>query len=530
MATVPTAKVLIFAADPKDQKRLRLDEEIRRIVEAWKKSPLRDRWAVKSSLAARPNDLRAELLAEDPLVVHFCGHGTGADGLVLEDQAGQGQQVSTAALEDLFRLFKDTVACVVLNSCYSAVQAAAIAEHIPYVVGMTQEIGDPSAIEFAVGFFDALFAGEVFDRAFEFGRNAIPLASLPANVTGGWSARFLSTNGVAPAQILPEELKPLLLGRGGPVDRLPRPDAGPDRDVVVRFNERFQQRKRQLGYLRAYKQFHDILHDLHDYGPQIDKAVAGLTRPPADGPSPQSVADTLDEWRTAARRSVGETEFPDHPPRWIKRFETAVAEVLAGLSTGVADAPQAEKVARAAQVLGNLPAEVQVELNEDLLNSALRLNTDELIELMNKMLVGLVGSGADPVRARVESFRQYCQSLKGLIDDHDRCQKVDGALQEAVGLVGKSPSLPSQWADVCVWLDAIVAARPGHLYASRAAESASLFGKVADDPKQAGPVLALFRERFEKLFFQTDKDLLELTKDLVTAAEVLDAALGGFRK
>ena len=127
--------------------------------------------------------------------------------------------------------------------------------------------------------------------------------------------------------------------------------------------------------MRAYKQFHDILHDLHDYGPQIDKAVAGLTRPPADGPSPQSVADTLDEWRTAARRSVGETEFPDHPPRWFKRFETAVAEVLAGLSTGVADAPQAEKVARAAQVLGNLPAEVQVELNEDLLNSALRLNT-----------------------------------------------------------------------------------------------------------------------------------------------------------
>ena len=43
-----------------------------------------------------------------------------------------------------------------LNGCYSQVQAEAIAQHIPSVIGMSQAIGDRAAIELAVGFYDAL--------------------------------------------------------------------------------------------------------------------------------------------------------------------------------------------------------------------------------------------------------------------------------------------------------------------------------------------------------------------------------------
>jgi hypothetical protein len=35
----------------------------------------------------------------------------------------------------------------------SQVQAEAIAQYIPYVIGMNQAIGDKAAIEFAVGFY-----------------------------------------------------------------------------------------------------------------------------------------------------------------------------------------------------------------------------------------------------------------------------------------------------------------------------------------------------------------------------------------
>src|SRR5262249_27615487 len=40
------------------------------------------------------------------------------------------------------------------------------------------------------------------------------------------------------------------------------------RDSVIRFNDRFQQRRKQFAYLNAYKQLHDLLHDLHDFQAQ----------------------------------------------------------------------------------------------------------------------------------------------------------------------------------------------------------------------------------------------------------------------
>lgn len=70
-----------------------------------------------------------------------------------------------------------------LNACYSEVQAGAIAQHIPYVVGMKQAIGDKASIEFAVGFYAALGAGESIEFAYEFGRNAVELAGLRENLT-----------------------------------------------------------------------------------------------------------------------------------------------------------------------------------------------------------------------------------------------------------------------------------------------------------------------------------------------------------
>ena len=62
-------------------------------------------------------------------------------------------------------------------------QADAIAQHIPYVVGMSNVIGDTAAIQFAVGFYDAIGAGRSYEEAFAFGRSAINLSGIPENMT-----------------------------------------------------------------------------------------------------------------------------------------------------------------------------------------------------------------------------------------------------------------------------------------------------------------------------------------------------------
>jgi len=104
-------------------------------------------------------------------------------GLVFENDSGQVQVISKNALARLFELCADHVKCVVLNACYSEVQAEAIAQHIDNVVGMTEAIGDEAAIKFAVAFYGALGAGRNFEDAYKFGCNAIDLKGIPEYLT-----------------------------------------------------------------------------------------------------------------------------------------------------------------------------------------------------------------------------------------------------------------------------------------------------------------------------------------------------------
>lgn len=166
-------KILILASNPKGTPALALFKEIRDIEEGLKLSKNRDEFDIKTRGAVRQEDLRRAMLEVKPQIVHFCGHGMGSQGLVLEDDNGNERLASTEALSELFRIFSDRVECVLLNACYSEVQADAIVQHINYVIGMNQEVRDDAAIAFTVGFYDGLGAGESIERAFEIGRNAI---------------------------------------------------------------------------------------------------------------------------------------------------------------------------------------------------------------------------------------------------------------------------------------------------------------------------------------------------------------------
>lgn len=176
-------KILILAANPKSTPPLRLDEEVREINEGLQRAKKREQFELKQHWAVRVRDVRRTLLDEKPQIVHFSGHGAGEDGLMLENETGKVQYVNAEALAGLFELFAKDVECVVLNACYSEVQAEAIFKHIPYVIGMSKAIGDKAAIEFAVGFYDALGAGESVEFAYNMGCKAIQLAGIPEALT-----------------------------------------------------------------------------------------------------------------------------------------------------------------------------------------------------------------------------------------------------------------------------------------------------------------------------------------------------------
>jgi AAA-like domain/CHAT domain len=175
---IQTRTILLLSANPKATSQLRLAEEIRDIKEGLRLSENRHLFSISAAEAVRPRDIRRAILTYKPQIIHFSGHGSAEEGLLFEDETGAVNFVDGSALAGLFELFANQIECVVLNACYSKYQASEIARHINYVVGMSQEIKDKAAIEFAVGFYDGLGAGEGYDFAYKLGCNAILMAGI----------------------------------------------------------------------------------------------------------------------------------------------------------------------------------------------------------------------------------------------------------------------------------------------------------------------------------------------------------------
>jgi len=133
-------KVLFVAADPfsegKRSKSLLLDEEMREITQKVLATTHRELLTFQQIWATRPNDLLQALNQHKPDIVHFSGHGSNAGELILLDKSGNAHPVSETALEALFSTLKGNIRVVVLNACFSEVQAKAITKVIDCAIGM----------------------------------------------------------------------------------------------------------------------------------------------------------------------------------------------------------------------------------------------------------------------------------------------------------------------------------------------------------------------------------------------------------
>lgn len=174
--------ILFLAADPTDASRLRLGEELREIQETLQLSPFREKFELHQLMSVRPADISRALLDIQPQIVHFSGHGMTTGELRFENQTGKTHPIQPDALAVLFEQFTSQVSCVILNACYSEIQAIAIAKHIDYVIGMNQAIGDKAAIAFAIGFYQALGAGRTVEEAYKLGCVQIRLQGIPEHL------------------------------------------------------------------------------------------------------------------------------------------------------------------------------------------------------------------------------------------------------------------------------------------------------------------------------------------------------------
>ena len=194
---MPKSTILFLAANPTGTDPLLLDEESRSIDQRIRSADERDSLELVTKWAVRPDDLLEYLNQYRPHIVHFSGHGTEREEIILLDASHHAIPVPAPALRQLFSVMKGNIRVVVLNACYSRPQAEAIVEVIDCAIGMKQEIGDEAAIAFAASFYRAIGYAHSVAEAFEQGRTALMLAGIAEENTPTLHSRL----GVDPAKV-----------------------------------------------------------------------------------------------------------------------------------------------------------------------------------------------------------------------------------------------------------------------------------------------------------------------------------------
>lgn len=189
--------ILFLAANPHATSRLELGEECAQIQRELQMARHRDDFRFESRWAVSIDELMRHLQELDPAVIHFSGHG-GNTGLILQDEQGRPQPVSTRALAMMIQATALSARVVVLNACYTTGQADALREAVDCVVGMNGAIGDAAARAFAVRFYGALGNRRSIANAVASGVAALAARQLPDELL----PRCVTRRGVAADQVV----------------------------------------------------------------------------------------------------------------------------------------------------------------------------------------------------------------------------------------------------------------------------------------------------------------------------------------
>lgn len=95
-------------------------------------------------MGCTPRRFASVLNEHKPHIIHFSGHGSPNGEIILvDDNLVDGNRVpkpiSPEALRRLFQVVANSTKVVLLNACYSQIQAEAIKDFVDCVIGMNSE-------------------------------------------------------------------------------------------------------------------------------------------------------------------------------------------------------------------------------------------------------------------------------------------------------------------------------------------------------------------------------------------------------
>jgi hypothetical protein len=172
--------ILYLTANPDRGNALRVDVEVRQVLEAVRGSKLRDNVVIHQSPAADLDSFINGLNDHTPRIVHFSGHGY-SGGIAVDHariQRPRGKVITFDLLGKALMSVDAPPDVVVLNACESAGARNALLRTTKALVVMNDSISDVAATAFAAKFYAAIASGQSLKSAFGQGLVAVAAASI----------------------------------------------------------------------------------------------------------------------------------------------------------------------------------------------------------------------------------------------------------------------------------------------------------------------------------------------------------------
>jgi hypothetical protein len=164
-------KLLALLSNPDNEVKLRMDREIKEINSRISHKVSHD-FEYKPVPAINIDELPGLLIKEKPDLLHFSGHGKKSQ-LCFEDKLGKSKDVSSDALQTIFKETGHYVTCLLINACESSKLAERLCEYIPHVIGFPDKIEDELAEIFSKTFYETLSLGHTVASCFEMAKGTI---------------------------------------------------------------------------------------------------------------------------------------------------------------------------------------------------------------------------------------------------------------------------------------------------------------------------------------------------------------------
>lgn len=172
-------RILVVSSNPWSTGRILVAEEAREISDRIQEGPFRDKFELHDRGAVRQIDLQKLLLQYEPHIVHFSGHGSKSQRILLNGPYSRAQALDQQGLTDVLALYNRHVRLVLLNACFTKAQAQLISDVVDYSIGAARPIGDKVSVAFAGAFYRALAFGKSIRDAFRSAKAELALIKMP---------------------------------------------------------------------------------------------------------------------------------------------------------------------------------------------------------------------------------------------------------------------------------------------------------------------------------------------------------------